>query len=104
MHPYLSHLNYVSPFRPNVHTYRKRAKAGGVLRQWLLAANRHWQRRKMIAVLEAMDDSILKDIGICRGDIPRVVDGFDDRELGTVPFAPAPRSVETEYATFLKVA
>lgn len=34
---------------------------------------RKWQRRKAIAQLEAMDDYLLKDIGINRSDIRRVV-------------------------------
>ena len=104
MDPYLSHRNYLSPSLPYVRAYHKRAKVVEVLRRWLRTANRHWQRRKMIATLEAMDDRTLKDIGIHRGDIARVVDGFDDRELGMVPFAPASRPVETEYETFRKAA
>lgn len=105
MHPHLVHRNYYqSSSQPYVRANHKRAKAGEVLRRWLRAANRRWQRRKMIAALEAMDDWILSDIGINRGDIPRVVDGFDDRELGMVPFAPAARPVETEYETFRMAA
>ncbi len=41
----------------------------------------------MIAALEAMDDLLLRDIGIYRNDIPRIVDGLDDRELRMRPLA-----------------
>ena len=32
-----------------------------------------------------MDDRLLRDIGIDRSDIPRVVDGLTDRELSMRP-------------------
>ncbi|MCB1311448.1 MAG: DUF1127 domain-containing protein [Sedimentitalea sp.] len=67
-------------------------------------AIRKWRRRKMIAALEALDDRSLRDIGIYRGDIPRVVDGFDDRELGMVPFASAATPLAAEQETYLKAA
>ncbi|WP_349367320.1 MAG: hypothetical protein ABL311_11550 [Nitratireductor rhodophyticola] len=35
-----------------------------------------------------MDDNLLDDIGISRNDIPRVVNGFDDRELRMRPVSP----------------
>ncbi|WP_353890450.1 DUF1127 domain-containing protein [uncultured Aliiroseovarius sp.] len=43
---------------------------------------RWWQRRRAIAQLEAMDDALLRDMGIYRADIRRVVNGFSDRDLG----------------------
>lgn len=104
MHPYLSHRNHLSPSFPYVRGYREPARAAGLLRRWLRAASRQWQRRKMIATLEALDDWTLRDIGIHRGDIPRVVDGFDNRELGMVPFAPISRPVETNVEAFRKAA
>lgn len=55
------------------------------LSRWWTRAVRHWQRRKMIAALAALDDHILDDIGIPRGQIERVVDGFDDQELRMQP-------------------
>jgi len=61
----------------------------GRFRRWLDAGIRKWQRRKMIATLEALDDRVLRDIGIYRGDIQRVVNAFDDRELAMVPLASA---------------
>lgn len=61
----------------------------GALRQWLTRTIRYWQRKKMIAALQAMDSRILRDIGIERCDIERIVDGFDDRELRMVPMAPS---------------
>ncbi|MCI2394933.1 DUF1127 domain-containing protein [Aliiroseovarius sp. N1F302] len=34
-----------------------------------------------------MDDRLLSDIGLRRAEIRRVVDAFDDRELGMAPVA-----------------
>ncbi|MCP1169518.1 DUF1127 domain-containing protein [Limimaricola litoreus] len=59
----------------------------GVIRRGIAAAMRGWQRRKMIAALEAMDGRLLRDIGIYRGDIKNVVYGLDDRELRMTPVA-----------------
>lgn len=97
---------------PNLHRYRldpvaqrRNAPAdGGLFRRWMLAVTRQWQRRKMIAALDALDDRLLEDIGIFRGDIRRLVDGFDDRELGMVPLAPATTPVEPECEVFQKAA
>lgn len=47
----------------------------------------HWNRLRMIRMLEELDDRILNDIGISRADIVSVVDGFDSRELRMVPVA-----------------
>ena len=70
------------------HTARPRPpRPAGPVRRWLAAALRRWQRRKMIAALGAMDDRMLRDIGIDRADIPRVVEGFSDRELRMAPLA-----------------
>lgn len=89
MQPYLTHKKYFSPAQPNPRADRTDAKAGdGVLRQWLRSAVRRRQRNRLIAELHAMDDRLLRDIGIYRGDIRRVVDGFDDREMAMTPFAP----------------
>ncbi|MEY8117214.1 MULTISPECIES: DUF1127 domain-containing protein [unclassified Falsihalocynthiibacter] len=89
MHPYILNRNHLT-HRMNaavVHPHRAPVR-GGVLRRWLRSAIRSWKRRKMIAVLQAMDDRLLRDIGIFRYDIERVVDGIEERELGMVPFAP----------------
>lgn len=66
--------------------------AFGSLRRACGAVARNWQRRRMVRALQAMDDWLLSDIGIYRGDIERVVNGFDRRELRMTPLAlPAPR-------------
>ncbi len=57
---------------------------------------RDWRRRRMIAALDAMDDRILNDIGLQRGDIGRVVRTLDARELRMVPLAPPARRDQTE--------
>ncbi|MBW3098340.1 DUF1127 domain-containing protein [Pseudohoeflea coraliihabitans] len=48
---------------------------------------RRWQRRRMITALQELDDHLLRDIGIERHDIPRLVASFSDRELGMRPVA-----------------
>lgn len=68
-------------------------EGGGLLRPWLRAAFRRWQRRKMIAALEAMDDRLLRDIGVHRCNIPRVVDGLIDRDLPAIRFAPPLKAI-----------
>ncbi|WP_193143305.1 MULTISPECIES: DUF1127 domain-containing protein [unclassified Meridianimarinicoccus] len=50
-------------------------------------AIRSLRRRKMIAMLESLDNNTLRDIGLNRRDIVRVVNEFDDRELGMAPLA-----------------
>ncbi|MBN8189996.1 DUF1127 domain-containing protein [Salipiger thiooxidans] len=42
----------------------------------------------MIETLRGMDDRLLRDIGIDRSDIPRVVDDLTDRELSMRPVSP----------------
>lgn len=49
---------------------------------------RHWQRRKMIAALNGLDDRILLDIGVPRGEIESFVDGLSSAELWMAPIAP----------------
>ncbi len=58
----------------------------------------------MIAALEAMDDRLLRDIGIYRGDIPRVVDDLNDRELRMSPLANSAKSVEIDDDHYRKAA
>lgn len=67
-------------------------------------AVQNWQRRKMIAALEALDDRILLDIGIDRSEINRVVDGFSDAELRMAPIAPDPKSHDVSYAKLRRAA
>ena len=90
MHPSLVHRNYLSSPSRYPHAFRRSEETGGgLLRRWLRAAVRRWKRRKLIAALEAMDDKLLRDIGVFRGDIRSIVEGFDDRELNMVPLAPS---------------
>lgn len=88
MHSNLSHLNYPQQALPQTASLRVIASQGGnAMRGWLQAAVRSWQRRKMIASLQAMDDFLLRDIGIARADIIRIVNGFDERELKMTPLS-----------------
>ena len=67
----------------------------GAIRLWFRTAIRNWKRRKMFATLQRMDDHLLRDIGIERGDIARVVDSFTDRELGMRPVSSEVEREET---------
>ena len=52
--------------------------------QLFLRAVRRWQRSRAINELGRLNDGQLKDIGISRNDIPRVVDGlFNPEEVKT---------------------
>ncbi|SMC95507.1 protein of unknown function [Primorskyibacter flagellatus] len=88
MQTFLTPGNFLSPALSRSTAPRDPAKtAGRTLGRWARTAIRQWQRNKLIATLEAMDDWVLHDIGIYRGDIRDIVNSFDDRELGMVPFA-----------------
>lgn len=85
MHPYLVHRNYLASTHPGARASCKRTKDGGGIRKWLRAAYRNWQRNKLIAAFQSLDDTILRDIGISRGEIHSIVDGFDDNEMSMAP-------------------
>ncbi|WP_341860931.1 DUF1127 domain-containing protein [Gymnodinialimonas sp. 57CJ19] len=61
------------------------SRLGQVLGNWYRARVRNIHRRRMIEELRAMDDKILRDIGINRGEIHSIVYGFSDDELKMVP-------------------
>ncbi len=63
----------------------QRNRKPGAFRRWLRTTFLQWQCRKMIETLRGMDDRLLRDIGIGRSDIPRVVNGLTDRELSMRP-------------------
>lgn len=75
-----------------------------VISRWWQNAVQNWQRRKMIAALEALDDRTLLDIGVHRGEIRRVVEGFNDAELRMAPLAPEPTSQDVSYADLRRAA
>ncbi|MFC3725651.1 DUF1127 domain-containing protein [Neoaquamicrobium sediminum] len=83
-------INSDIPLSPKPHGagQRNRGRRHGMLGRWARNIVRNWQRHRMIAALRAMDDNLLHNIGISRNDIPRIVDGFDDRELRMRPVAP----------------
>lgn len=84
---------------------RNRAnEKSGLFRRWILKTIRSWKRRRMITALEQLDDRTLADIGVRRNDIPRVVDGFDARELRMVPLARPTTAEEAENHTLRKAA
>ncbi|WP_112323025.1 DUF1127 domain-containing protein [Oceanibium sediminis] len=85
MHPVLSHRDYVKKRNLETVTATTRRKTGS----WLSRAFQRWQRGRLVAVLSAMDDRLLQDIGIERADIPRRADELTRRDLNLAPEAPA---------------
>ncbi|WP_348524426.1 DUF1127 domain-containing protein [Paracoccus sp. R12_2] len=83
MHPHVFKSD--TPHFSSTRTTNQRNRTSRVLRHWLRNAFRRWQRRKMIEALRRMDDRMLRDIGIDRNEIPRVVNGFTDCELSMRP-------------------
>ncbi|MDF1609328.1 DUF1127 domain-containing protein [Hoeflea sp. YIM 152468] len=73
---------------PNFKPQEPRARLA-IFRRLFRLVLRRWRRRKMIAALDALDDRLLRDIGIYRGDIKHLVKQFDDRELRMAPVSPA---------------
>lgn len=54
----------------------------GLHRRWMRIAVDKWNRRKLVAILNALEDRTLHDIGIQRGNIERFADslcGIDAR-------------------------
>lgn len=89
MHPIQSHREYLAQERDlNSLKGGKSFMKDGFLGRWFGNASRHWERRKMIATLEAMDDRLLRDIGVFRGEIPRLVDGLLRFEQESAAMAP----------------
>ena len=76
------------PSSPSFDPAARRGDRKSPLGTWLRIAFRNWERRKMIEALRALDDRLLRDIGIERSDIPRVVDGFTDSERAMQPVSP----------------
>ena len=79
---------------------------GTIVSRWWNSAIRSWQRRKMKAVLHRLDDRILQDIGLSRGEIEDFVDGLISAELRMTPIAPepAPMSQDISYADLRRAA
>ncbi|MGR3550666.1 DUF1127 domain-containing protein [Pseudooceanicola sp.] len=88
MHPYM--LNRNAPFLSQSNAPPLPAIARrGLLRRIFGSIVHNWKRHRMIAALEAMDDHLLRDIGIHRSEILHVVDGLTARELSMPPVSPA---------------
>jgi uncharacterized protein YjiS (DUF1127 family) len=68
----------------------KHENSGNILRRLARSVVRKLKRRRTRSELSALSDWELRDIGIYRGDIPRVVAGLDDVDLGLAVPAPAP--------------
>ena len=85
-------------------TCASNSRRTSVILRWWQSAVQNWQRRKMIAALEALDDRTLLDIGVHRGEIRRVVEGFNAAELRMAPIAPEPTSQDVSYADLRRAA
>ncbi|MDX1784787.1 MAG: DUF1127 domain-containing protein [Roseovarius sp.] len=75
-----------------------------IIRNWMLTAIREWRRRKLTASLQSLDDRQLQDMGVYRDDIRRLVDQFDDRELGIVPVVAGRRDASQAGGNFPNTA
>lgn len=95
MNPAVSNQNTSQRFfAQQTRPHAAMAQELGPVRRLLASVVQNWRRRKMIAVLQALDTRTLRDIGIERCDIASIVDGFDARELRMVPLA-APQRPKT---------
>ncbi|MDN5788299.1 DUF1127 domain-containing protein [Pseudorhodobacter sp.] len=57
----------------------------GIVERMIRSAKRTLKRRETISELHSLTDWELRDIGIYRGDIPRIVRQIDDHDLGLMP-------------------
>ncbi len=97
MHPVQSdHSFSTEPVLQTARPHPANLREAGPFRRWMANAMRKWQRRRMIAIFNAMDDRLLSDVGIARADISRVVAEFNERELRMSPTV-QPRNEVTIY-------
>lgn len=80
MHPIVFGFRRIPPHPVTECENQPIQRQKNLVRRWIGGAIKNWQRQKMIATLGALDTRILRDIGIERCDIERVVDGFHARE------------------------
>ncbi|MFZ1468323.1 MAG: DUF1127 domain-containing protein [Paracoccaceae bacterium] len=66
----------------------KHRNAGNILDRLVRSVARKLKRSRTMAELRALGDRELRDIGLYREDIPRVVAGLDDVDLGLSRPAP----------------
>ena len=57
----------------------------GIVERMIRSARRKWKRRETAKELHSLSDWELRDIGVYRVDIPRVVRQIDDHDLGLRP-------------------
>ena len=69
----------------------ERAKAvRGFIGGLFAAVARYWQKQRMIGELQALDDRLLKDIGLYRNDILRLAEEHWGEAEGELPERTAP--------------
>ncbi len=71
----------------------------------ILVGLRRWQRERAISELRRLDDRMLNDIGICRNDIPRVVDGLFSRpSKASTPSEPTVMKIRDDFVQLREAA
>ncbi|MFX0547142.1 hypothetical protein ACEWPL_016520 [Roseovarius sp. S1116L3] len=97
-------IHFASNSRPHFATAQKAVRPQESLRRALRSAARNWKRRKMIAALGALDDRTLREIGLDRENIARMVEAFDDRELAMTPLDESGTFADPDQETCRKAA
>lgn len=80
------------------------AHSTSLIGRLILGVKQRWQRRKMVIALQELDDRLLADIGLRRGDIPSLVAGLSSRELRMAPVAQGQLATEPKGNTYLQAA
>lgn len=83
---------------------RSEGEGGGLFQRLFGGILRDWQRRRMIDELEALDDQLLKDIGINRGDIERLASEFHEPEPQSAPEAQPALAPQAKPDTYQRAA
>ncbi|MCY0150121.1 DUF1127 domain-containing protein [Hoeflea sp. G2-23] len=72
---------------PDLYPLKMEKRSGFLRRGWQFLV-RKWGCHQAILALEAMDDRLLRDIGLYRADITRAVNGSVDHQVRMMPLAP----------------
>ncbi len=104
MHPFFTRRLLLAELRRDRAMHGDTAVAKpGLLQRAMWLANQRWKRHKTIAALRAMDDHMLKDIGVNRYEITDIVDRPAHRDMHLVRNHANHNSVREEQSS-LKLA
>lgn len=81
-----------------------RSAEPGVIGRFMQRAARQWRDRRMIAQLQSMEDWMLRDIGIERGEIPAIVAQLNDQEVRMTPVSKADQQSSVMQHAYQKAA